>query len=640
MTTLINKESTQHYANKMVLAENRKVGSKSLPTTLNEIDALIDEMKTYFDAEYGSALDMKLENNKNVFSVGTGIDIDKRSEVENSFTDVQLSGNSLVNICSLNKRTKVVRNENAVFQPIMKPNTTYTLISSTSNSSFDSNKWGAIICITYPTLPPDYISLGGKAETSIIDGDKIQEFTTKAEPVKTFEFAVHSSNSITETNKYVLDYAILLEGHHTNNPPKYFQGLKSIGEKEDGNHKISISSIGKNIILDSEFKNQNGEWRHFMGEVTQGYSNNVGYTIKYSGTDDYYDVLSQKLYDCDTNQNSILPNTWYTLSFYAKGNTMRTYIYPSLINTSVKGFVNGIETTLAKDGCHAHNLTNEWTKFTYTFKTKPQIPYKNTGQLLLFRAMPNSDCVISCLMLEQGKVSTEYKPQQVDKKEISLNEPLRGLPNGVRDTIEKVNGEWKIVRRCAQIVLNGTESWNHENPSREDGVNTILFTSSKLLNAKDFPQLCDRFIPKNNNLMLQFHPDEEGIGCWSAKNNVNIRINKSRLSTVNGAGFKSWLSQNPIKVLFELATPIIEDISPITLQCWKNGVISIDDVLPVETNHTVALNKSAQIKNNIKELTTLRKRVEALESFYDKIALEQAYQLDLVNHSYELDYNK
>ena len=39
MTTLINKESIQHYANKMVLAENRKVGSKSLPTALNEIEA-------------------------------------------------------------------------------------------------------------------------------------------------------------------------------------------------------------------------------------------------------------------------------------------------------------------------------------------------------------------------------------------------------------------------------------------------------------------------------------------------------------------------------------------------------------------------------------------------------------------------
>ena len=98
MATLINNAGVQHYANKMVLAENRKVGSKSLPTALNDIDNLIDEMKTNFDAEYGSALDMKLENNENVFSVGTGTNVDKRSEVENSFTDVELSGNSLINL--------------------------------------------------------------------------------------------------------------------------------------------------------------------------------------------------------------------------------------------------------------------------------------------------------------------------------------------------------------------------------------------------------------------------------------------------------------------------------------------------------------------------------------------------------------
>lgn len=120
-----------------------------------------------------------------------------------------------------------------------------------------------------------------------------------------------------------------------------------------------------------------------------------------------------------------------------------------------------------------------------------------------------------------------------------------------------------------------------------------------------------------------------------------MTIRRNRLSDSSSlVPIKEWIKANKFDVIYELTQPIIEDIDPIILQCWKNGTISIDEVLPVETNHTVALNKSAQIKNNIKELTTLRKRVEDLESFYDKIALEQAYQLDLVNHSYELDYNR
>ena len=593
MTTLINKESTQHYANKMVLAENRKVGSKSLPAALNEIDALIDEMKTYFDAEYGSALDMKLENNKNVFSVGTGTNIDKRSEVENSFTDVELNGNSLVNLSA----TKQLLNQtNTHYSDVylcessrLKANTSYRLeYDFECNINFTFHK-----CYLGYSTSKGSMRIESSIKFDAKKGKNILNFTlTQSEldnainnNFKYFMVRVFIDPDKKEKT-YSTKNVMLLEGNYTNKPiPQYFEGMKSVGEKEDGNHKISISSTGKNLCPynNAEFQaNETRPWIDMLG-VEGIYGSNVANKTR----------------------------TWFYLS---EGKYKLSYKTENCIIQVINKNENLIDLSKNfKGGYVCVRIKSSVTSGTYSVKD---------------------------LQIELSETQTHYEPYKGDKKEISLNEPLRGLPNGVRDTIEKINGEWKIVRRCAQIDLNGTEYWTHENPSQEDGVNTVLFSSSKLLNANDFPQLCDRFIPKNANLMLSFHPDSEGIGCWSAKDNVNIRINKNRLSTVDSAGFKAWLSQNPTRVLFELATPIIEDISPITLQCWKNGVISIDDVLPVETNHTVALNKSAQIKNNIKELTTLRKRVEDLESFYDKIALEQAYQLDLVNHSYELDYNR
>ena len=593
MTTLINKESIQHYANKMVLAENRKVGSKSLPAALNEIDALIDEMKTYFDAEYGSALDMKLENNKNVFSVGTGTNIDKRSEVENSFTDVELNGNSLVNLSA----TKQLLNQtNTHYSDVylcessrLKANTSYRLeYDFECNINFTFHK-----CYLGYSTSKGSMRIESSIKFDAKKGKNILNFTlTQSEldnainnNFKYFMVRVFIDPDKKEKT-YSTKNVMLLEGNYTNKPiPQYFEGMKSVGEKEDGNHKISISSTGKNLCPynNAEFQaNETRPWIDMLG-VEGIYGSNVANKTR----------------------------TWFYLS---EGKYKLSYKTENCIIQVINKNENLIDLSKNfKGGYVCVRIKSSVTSGTYSVKD---------------------------LQIELSETQTHYEPYKGDKKEISLNEPLRGLPNGVRDTIEKINGEWKIVRRCAQIDLNGTEYWTHENPSQEDGVNTVLFSSSKLLNANDFPQLCDRFIPKNANLMLSFHPDSEGIGCWSAKDNVNIRINKNRLSTVDSAGFKAWLSQNPTRVLFELATPIIEDISPITLQCWKNGVISIDDVLPVETNHTVALNKSAQIKNNIKELTTLRKRVEDLESFYDKIALEQAYQLDLVNHSYELDYNR
>lgn len=585
MTTLINKESTQHYANKMVLAENRKVGSKSLPAALNEIDALIDEMKTYFEEEYNTPLETKLSNIKNTFSVGTSSKIDKRNELENSFTNVEINGKSLVNLCPLAKETTVVRTKAVTFQPPMKANTTYTLISSISNSNFDSGQWGAIISIAYPTLSPDFIALGGGSASSIVNGYKIQKFTTKAEPVKNFQFAVHSVNSYTETNKFILDYAIILEGDHTQNPPEYFEGLKSIGENQ--NNKIDILSCnGGNIISNPRYK------RGYFVDYRNG---NEREEVTYSCTD-YIEI--------EPNREIRVVNTNFNIVFY---DSNKNYIKRTL-----QDFIG----------------TNTDFK-TITPSNASYVRFSTANKAIGTEGCFYGDSI--------GDINTEIR---IDKKEISLNEPLRRIPNGVKDTIEMINGQWKIVRRCKEVLLNGKEYWHYsgDHTSNEDYkcFHSQISTEHKI--GVNNVGLSDKFPIAIITPATAF---EEGIQPSANYNVFYVKVKANKVEGTNNANiFRTWVTNNPIRVIYQLATPIIEDIDPITLQCWKNGVISIGEVLPVETNHTVALNKSAQIKNNIEELTTLRKRVEALESFYDKIALEQAYQLDLVNYSYELDYNR
>ena len=606
MAILINNAGVQHYANKMCDANNRKVGSKSLPTALSDIDNLIDEMKTRFDAEYGSALDMKLENNENIFIVGTGTDIDKRSEVENSFTNVELSGNSLVNLYPKPKREnygnitggvsfngeKINIRANGTYQNIflkkgilnLKPSTTYTLIINISKNTLVGSDSGSLFVANTGSSDLSAFSNGSTLSLNAL-GIYKQILTTRS----SFEDVVYDTRCFVKmdcTAGEIEFTYILLEGDWTNKPiPQYFEGLKSIGEKEDGNHKISISSMGKNLCPynNAEFQaNEIRPWIDMLGvEEIHGGSNVANKTRTW-----FY-----------------LSEGKYKLAYKAE----KCNIQVIDKNENILNFNNNF-----KGGYVCIRIKSNTTSGTYSVKD---------------------------LQIELSETQTHYEPYKEDKKEILLNEPLRGLPNGVKDTIEKVNGEWKIIRRCVEVVLNGTENWRHENPSQEDGVNTVLFTTNDFLTVKDFPKLCDRFIAKNHNLMLSTHPDSEGVGCWTAKKNVNIRINKSRLSTVDVDGFKQWLSENPTKIIYELLTPVVEDIDPITLQCWKNGTISIDEVLPTETTHTVALNKPAQIKRNIEELTTLRKRVEALEDFYDKVTLEQSHQLNLVNHSFELDYN-
>ena len=633
MSRLINNENLQHYTNKMCNADNRKVGSKSLPTALNDIDALIDEMKVHFDEEYGSPLDMKLENNKNVFSVGTGVDIDRRDDVENSFTDIEVSGNSLVNLCPetykfVNAKTSdlVLMDGNDLawdsdtyrikaFAPVhpLKPNTTYTIIvnvvSMTNINSISS----------YVKYPDDVRDYGPFSVSSV--GLHVRKFTTTDQQAIELAFYVSDGDWSAE-----IKGLILLEGDWTDKSiPYYFKGLKSIGEKEDGNHKINVSSISRNVLQDTnEFKNANGEWRIKRGEITEGYSGNKGLSMEYSGEGIYLDCLSQLVTYDDVTNNKILEDSWYTLSFYAKGGHVQSFIYPNVIDTTTKGYINGVEQTIYIDGYVHHILTNDWKRYTITFKTKSSFINSEINNRILFRMHPGfRQCVVSSIMLEPGKVATEYEERIVDSKQILLNEPLRGLPNGIRDTIEKINGEWKIVRRCGEAIINGSLTYyNHSTDSPDfDEYKVYDFPVN---NIKQSTSISDRFPQTANDRII----------CVSKL--LYIRFGKEKqIDTLEKC--QQWFETNPTKVIYELETPIIEDISPITLQCWKNGTISIDEVLPVETTHTVALNKPAQIKRNIEELTELRNRVNRLEDTLDVVTLEQALQFQLLNHSINLD---
>lgn len=605
MATLINNAGVQHYANKMVLAENRKVGSKSLPTALTDIDNLIDEMKTHFDAEYGSALDMKLENNENIFSVGTGTNVDKRSEVENSFTDVELSGNSLVNLCPQKYKfvTVTTKGEATIdgldvtydsptyrikaftLTQSLKPNTTYTAIVNVL-SLINTNTIDSYVKYS------DGETLYGQFSATQL-GLNIKKFTTTNKIATELAYYLNSGERSAK-----ISGVIILEGDWTNKPiPQHFEGLKSIGEKEDGSHKISILSRGKNLCDINNFQS-------FVHKYIEGtlIDNKIIINNK--------DVASNERYsDGNLFKVKVKPNTTYTLSYKTDG---------------VSGGTNGTDTVEAF--ITTPNIAGGY----LAFNIPPSGKSFNTGihnviGIRLDVNMGGKTHSFWDFQLEEGSTATEYEPYKEDKKEISLNEPLRGLPNGIRDTIEKVNGEWKIVRRCGEVILDNSLTYNnHRND--DENFDEYKISDFPINTIRQSTSISDKFPQTNYDRAV----------CTSGV--VYIRFSKAReINTLEKC--QQWFANNPTKIVYALETPIIEDISPVTLQCWKNGTISIDEVLPVETTHTVALNKPAQIKRNIEELTALRKRVQALEDFYDQIALEQAHQLSLINHSIELDYD-
>lgn len=618
MATLINNAGVQHYANKMVLAENRKVGSKSLPTALNDIDLALDEMKNLFDAEYGSALDMKLENTENIFSVGTGSGVDKKADVENSFTDVEIKGTTLVNIYGKGF-SDVANISNGVGEIVddgyyklvangsyrnaflkkgkfpMKPSTVYTVVMFVRKETLVGSK--------------QFILSDGASDSpfkdSRIDLNGIGTYTKKVTTLSDFDSKKCGFRGYIppQTTSGELEFKVmLLEGDWTNYPiPNYFEGMKSVGEVE-GN-KIEVLSRGKNLFNPQGVKYKEGGVKIVSIEKD---------TITITQTTDG----SWKYVEFDISY--LKPNTKYKLSVQnIEGKTA--------CRVRVFNWNGATEVT------HVHQNSK-----TSTFTTPSDVKKLS---LLLYTSYNLNEtigatAIFKGVQIELGEYSSPYELPKIDKKQISLNEPLRGLPNGVKDSIEKINGEWKIVRRCGEIILNGSEDWSKVDYNHNDLCTRIDLTIPTNSDRSDLvcnniPVCADDNIEKEN-----FY-----IAGHNHKNRFVIILPNSKLSSATIEGAKEWLSKNNATVIYLLPTPIIEDISPVTLQAWKNGTISIDEVLPVESTHTVALNKPAQIKRNIEELTVLRKRVQALEDFYDQVALEQSHQLSLINNSIELDYD-
>ena len=151
------------------------------------------------------------------------------------FEDVKLEGKTLVNLCGdcMGKSTdKIDFKDNIVtfnkldgahviaYDPsLLKPNTTYTLIM------LGINVQTKIACDLYPDNFP---------ELGYVNADRpicVCKFTTPDDISGLNRIRYYTSNGVTVSS--TLYSPIILEGDHTQNPPEFFEGIKSVGQDVD-----------------------------------------------------------------------------------------------------------------------------------------------------------------------------------------------------------------------------------------------------------------------------------------------------------------------------------------------------------------------------------------------------------------------
>ena len=522
--------------------------------------------------------------------------------------DMSIKGRTLQNILSKFNAENLQKSDNVTFD---YDNKTITILGTSTwnevvflkcNLLKDLTTYTIIFEITNNTLDYGRIRVARNHNVGVNE-----TITTKETGIFRVKFTTNSSAAtdwkvrsfwigLTPENKsgeITIKNIILLEGDHTNTPIEnlpYFEGIYSVGENEvteDGRYKISGKSCGKNLcnITNLDFK-----------AITSG---NPG---------SYFSLIDSK--------------TRVTLTIPTKINNGKTYTI-NFNNSKYQAFICGV--------------TNGISMFNISWFTGAKTSVLNSEYVYISFRKTDSSVITNTefdeikqmnVQLEESSTATSFEPYQESTYEYILEEPLRSLPNGVADTIE---GN-KVIRRVAKVVLDGSENWD-KSDSEELELTSFFYVNinGKASNTHD-RHLCDRFIYKGNAMSSM--GDLECYGAYTSNpKSINIRILKSRLTTNDVSGFKTWLQANPTTVYYELVEPIVTELDE-TLQLKSydgtTHITSDNYLLPI-TSAKIPSNVQAVVSSLITENKELTEEVSTLSVENEELKQTNKIQDELID---------
>lgn len=431
--------------------------------------------------------------------------------------DIKLIGNTLVNLVKKPSLTEHSATTDNVVSIVgfefnnkynIKPNTTYTLLCKFNLKSISINANLYLETFYIDSTSNNHWTTKLLSDNNV--GEKTIKFTIKTgdtvNRIQSMHLGLKSFNGTVVSTEISLIDVIMVEGDYTINTPSHFEGLSS----------------SKLELIVSRNKNLFTGW-------------NVG-NIHGNGSE------NDDINSCKTDFIKAIPNTYYTCSNNNIPRNTHFIFYDK--NKTVIGATDKGEPP-------------------YTCIT----PY-NCEYVRLTGAISDRDK----FQLEMGDTVTEYIEPKFSEKKIlyydvdgnlqQVNE-LRSTSDTVRDSIEKHdNGKWYYHKRCNEITLDGTESW--ELHQITDAVNTIRF--SLLLNprVKNISTvLSDKFPFKYSD------EDFEHIKIGTGDNRLFVYIDNSRLNTPGVVGFKQWLQTNIVTIVYELDKEEVYECIPLHLDSFE-----------------------------------------------------------------------
>lgn len=295
-------------------------------------------------------------------------------------------------------------------------------------------------CSTTVTIPSDTTSIRftvGRYENSTAVSRTLSWSQEKAEKgsERTAWIASPSENPVKAEMAYI-GYS----PKDSNNPADY---VWSENPKAKGTFKRWSNDPNGLVDMTDVYPNENLlEDSISMSGFTSGTLTENAYLDTFNSRKNTKTIATQSGSQVTVGQKIITellePSTTYTVSFVARGNLMRTYVYPSL-NAKATGSQG--QSTTSADTPMDWTLSSNWQEYTYTFTTLPSL----TGtKYLLFRLDNNSidtNAEVARVKFEKSSSKTIYTSNQAENLLLSIPQYV-GI--GSKDTMNPADFVWNI----------------------------------------------------------------------------------------------------------------------------------------------------------------------------------------------------
>lgn len=337
--------------------------------------------------------------------------------------------------------------------------------------------------------------------------------------------------------------------------------------------KIDILSTGKNLLYNSDFKN----WALGNGVIMQN-SNYGGFVLK------------------------VKPTTTYTVS-------------------SDMSFQNRLQICFHDNypiiGSKT-NIYNSSNSNPYTFTTKSSTKYIFVYCTNDLKSFPKNNWI---LQLEEGTTATPYELfGSTQTVEIA---PLYSLPNGIKDNFYLERGE--IERNVGKVVFDGNYNpiINKGSETYPTGVvryNITIDGSLKTgISYSSVYIYSDKFKGGNyhnytNNSQTAFESiSKHAINNWCV---CLIKPDRLEENTING--FKKFMNDNRVEILYPLAQPVIEKVPPTYIPIYESytNIYTTDAVQP-----NIKFKYPVSLLSLVKDINVLKDTISQLQTVTTRLML-------------------